>query len=453
MRKLKWQSIVSIAVVLATVAACNMQPFSQVHIKASPSFKASVGEHTFYLSEKLNTEKPQEQLGNNPKLQVYSYYPTGTCTHPNQERYLIQYKPDAIQIKKEVLEAWQSLPDTNGIITISNLNKGEQNLTSVKVSASLLESGTETINKLLSKLKNYNIKLHDIPMYVCMNISHLPNATMEGKVNLKATTTTATTSLTQDAPLKLSKNCELPNAQNHKYRGSIPGNPLEISENTKNTSSSTIKKTLADVINEKVISNGSLNKFELTGNIGITKLTVKKDELDAAINNNKQVEIQPVIFIELPIGIEITADKEIKLLEEHESLEKFKDKEIFGRTELWAADDKKRDFAKFLRSAKIVCAVHNTTGIQDITMILNLKPKNATPTDPAIITKQAAIPRDGNIVFEFNAEDRKNMMDNLLYPEIIIKTKKDSYIVNRNAAFKVNLSVRTDFDIDYIQSM
>ncbi len=306
------------------------------------------------------------------------------------------------------------------------------------------------VKDIFDKLGEYGIELHDMPLYICCNVSDLVHSSVNAALKLSAQTEHNSWPLViPDSDISLKTNCALDasklNTATREYRGKMPDGAFEISkrakEDTSNPDKDKIKNTPIEVINQHP------KNLSVSYEIKLKSYTVKKEDIDTAAD---EVEITPTVFIELPLGFTIKADKSIELFEQSDDLKEFKDRELFKRSETWDSDDKKRDFISFLRSAKLICDINNTTGLKGITVILDLKDEAGVKK---ITKKIMSIQESGSFVFEFTKEDRDIIMNNLLYPSITIKLTGGDYTMPRDAKLTLKMTARTDFDIDYTQTL
>ena len=90
----KYPMCISILIALAFTAACGLQPFSSVRVKASPKVYVPLGEKSITEAE-VFTKLEETLQKNNKNIRLYRYQPSGG---DDKLRYLVHYPLQTLEL-------------------------------------------------------------------------------------------------------------------------------------------------------------------------------------------------------------------------------------------------------------------------------------------------------------------------------------------------------------------
>ena len=90
----KYPMCISILIALAFTAACGLQPFSSVRIKANPTVYVPLGEKSITEAE-VFTKLEETLQKNNKNIRLYRYQPSGG---DDKLRYLVHYPLQTLEL-------------------------------------------------------------------------------------------------------------------------------------------------------------------------------------------------------------------------------------------------------------------------------------------------------------------------------------------------------------------
>ena len=289
-------------------------------------------------------------------------------------------------------------------------------------------------------LKELQLKVHDIPLYVYIGSDAFPNKKIQADFKLTVNTRSGGTAGSpevlfeqhaKDLTFAILPSGLLP-VQSDTFTGKLPSASIAVKKGAED-----VTKSLADVINDYPDSL----RLEYTGRI--TDIEINYEEFEKLKKQPELGKLKQDIIWDAPIGFHAENNGDVPLgkLTGTEL-----PNDLFGRAES-SSQDVRELIDAFLRSASLQLKLTNTTGLTS-SAVLRFLDSNGIK----IVEDKELIISSGTVVktITFTKDECKKLAGVYpVTPRIFVKLAEGDYYVKRNSRIQGELAVVVAADIDY----